>query len=88
MRLVPNSCDVLRVDGLRFDLPNARALAARVQDVMLRTKDGLTLHSWFMWPQRWADLPGGAAAQLKARPVVLFFQENAGVSKSRCLAQL
>lgn len=31
-----------------------------------------------MWPSHWAGQPGGTAAQLKSRPVVLFFQENAG----------
>ena len=32
-----------------------------------------------MWPSEWAGQEGGAAAQLRRRPVVLFFQENAGV---------
>ena len=48
--------------------------------MLLRTVDGLSLHAWFMWPAHWAEKPGLAAAQLKARPVVLFFQENAGAA--------
>ncbi len=50
------------------------------QDVWLQAADGIRLHAWFMWPSEWAGQEGGAAAQLRRRPVVLFFQENAGAS--------
>ena len=50
------------------------------QDVWLQAADGIRLHAWFMWPSEWASQEGGAAAQLRRRPVVLFFQENAGTS--------
>ena len=42
------------------------------EDVWLEAGDGVKLHAWMMWPARWA------AEQRRRRPVVVFFQENAG----------
>jgi hypothetical protein len=42
------------------------------EDVWLTTPDGLRLHAWYMWPAHWD------AAQRRAAPTVVFFQENAG----------
>ena len=52
----------------------------RRQDVWLTAADGTRLHAWFMWPSEWDGQEGGPRAQLRRRPVVLFFQENAGLS--------
>lgn len=42
------------------------------QDVWLTAADGTKLHAWLLTPRGWSK------AQLKARPVLMFFQENAG----------
>ncbi len=43
------------------------------QDVWLTAADGTRLHAWYLHPR---TLP--SAAQRRARPAVLFLQENAG----------
>ncbi|GLI68716.1 hypothetical protein VaNZ11_013197, partial [Volvox africanus] len=42
------------------------------EDVYLTTDDGVKLHAWLLWRSGWTK------EVLKSRPVVLFFQENAG----------
>lgn len=42
------------------------------EDVWLTAADGTKLHAWLLTPRGWSK------AQLKARPVLMFFQENAG----------
>ncbi|KAF5835417.1 Alpha/Beta hydrolase protein [Dunaliella salina] len=42
------------------------------QDVDIVTKDGIKIHAWLLRLKQWT------AEELKSRPVILFFQENAG----------
>eukprot|EP00879_Flechtneria_rotunda_P007125 GHRR01007477.1.p1 GENE.GHRR01007477.1~~GHRR01007477.1.p1 ORF type:complete len:303 (+),score=94.95 GHRR01007477.1:94-1002(+) len=42
------------------------------EDVWLKAEDGTKLHAWLLVPRGWTK------DQLKERPVLLFFQENAG----------
>jgi hypothetical protein len=42
------------------------------QDVWLTAADGTKLHAWLLTPRGWSK------QQLKERPVMMFFQENAG----------
>jgi hypothetical protein len=42
------------------------------QDVWLTAADGTKLHSWLLVPRGWSK------QQQQQRPVMLFFQENAG----------
>lgn len=51
--------------------PRVRALPT-VQDVWLTAADGTKLHAWLLTPRGWSK------QQLKERPVLMFFQENAG----------
>jgi hypothetical protein len=43
-----------------------------LQDVWLTAADGTNLHAWLLVPRGWSK------EQLRSRPVMLFFQENAG----------
>ncbi|KAI8109253.1 hypothetical protein M9435_005665 [Picochlorum sp. BPE23] len=42
------------------------------EDIWIRSKDGIKLHAWLMWRK------GLDSEQVKALPLVVFFQENAG----------
>lgn len=42
------------------------------EDIWITAADGVALNAWLMWPQHWAP------ARLYERPVLVFFQENAG----------
>lgn len=42
------------------------------EDVYLTAEDGVRIHAWMIWPNDWD------AKRRATRPVVLFFQENAG----------
>lgn len=42
------------------------------EDVYLTAADGVRIHAWMIWPSDWD------AKRRASRPVVLFFQENAG----------
>lgn len=42
------------------------------QDIWLTAADGTKLHAWLLTPRGWSK------AQLKERPLLMFFQENAG----------
>jgi hypothetical protein len=43
-----------------------------LQDVWLTAADGTKLHAWLLVPRGWSK------EQLRSRPCLLFFQENAG----------
>ncbi len=46
------------------------------EDLWIKAKDGTRLNAWLMWPRQWGEeLP---AKRLASRPLVMFFQENAG----------
>eukprot|EP00884_Botryococcus_braunii_P004879 jgi/Botrbrau1/14392/Bobra.0014s0040.2 len=47
------------------------------EDVELIAEDGTPLHAWFMYPKGWTGT-GTVAKHLLSRPVIVFFQENAG----------
>lgn len=51
-------------------LPDAFGLD--YEDVWLTTPDNLQLHAWLVWPQHWTP------ERRRQRPVLVFFQENAG----------
>lgn len=54
-----------------YDLvPGGYGLA--YEDVWLESEDGTKLHGWMLWLKEW-DAPARAT-----RPVIMFFQENAG----------
>lgn len=64
---------VPRVPGMATEFiytPASYKLA--YEDVYLTTEDGIKIHCWMIWPDEW-DVKKRAS-----RPVVLFFQENAG----------
>ena len=42
------------------------------EDIWLTAADGVALHAWLMWPRHWGSKPR------RERPIVIFFQENAG----------
>ncbi|PNH09082.1 Protein bem46, partial [Tetrabaena socialis] len=42
------------------------------EDVALESEDGVKLHAWLLWGRGWD------AETIKSRPVIIFFQENAG----------
>lgn len=50
------------------------------EDVNLTASDGIKLHAWLLWQPRWAK------ESLEERPVMMFFQENAGSMSFRCAA--
>lgn len=52
-------------------LPNP-ATRPHDQEVALTSGDGVKLHAWLLWGRGWTK------EQIKERPVVIFFQENAG----------
>ncbi|KAG2455082.1 hypothetical protein HYH02_000904 [Chlamydomonas schloesseri] len=64
---------VPRIPGLPSGIwkyPNEFQL--EYEDVSLTTGDGVKLHAWLLWGRGWTK------EQIKERPVVIFFQENAG----------
>ncbi|KAK9820327.1 hypothetical protein WJX72_009019 [[Myrmecia] bisecta] len=62
-----------RLPGIPNDFPYLPdSFGLDYEDVELKAEDGTQLHGWFMWPRTWT------AEDKKQRPVVLFFQENAG----------
>ncbi|GLC33820.1 hypothetical protein PLESTB_000508200 [Pleodorina starrii] len=64
---------VPRVPGLPSGIwkyPNEFHL--EYEDVYLTTEDGVKLHAWLLWRRGWTK------ETIKTRPVVIFFQENAG----------
>lgn len=42
------------------------------EDIWIEASDGVRLNAWLMWPEHWA------MTQRANRPVIVFFQENAG----------
>lgn len=62
-----------RIPGIPSDYPyHPDAFGMAYEDLWLTTPDGLRLHAWLMWPAHWGP------AQRRARPTLVFFQENAG----------
>ncbi|GAB4817768.1 hypothetical protein N2152v2_004814 [Parachlorella kessleri] len=57
---------------LQEKLANHPAFGLAYEDLWLTAADGTRLHAWYMWPKGWTP------EQRRARPTVLFFQENAG----------
>lgn len=64
---------VPRIPGLPSGIwkyPNEFQL--EYEDVSIKTDDGVDLHGWLLWGRGWSK------EEIKSRPVVMFFQENAG----------
>ncbi|KAG2497973.1 hypothetical protein HYH03_004234 [Edaphochlamys debaryana] len=64
---------VPRIPGLPSGIwkyPNEFQL--EFEDVYLDTADGVRLHAWLLWGRGWTK------EDIKSKPVVMFFQENAG----------
>jgi fermentation-respiration switch protein FrsA (DUF1100 family) len=69
----PHQIYIPRVPGLPADYAyHPTDFGLLYEDAHFVAEDGIALHGWLMWPREWGNHP------LSHRPVVVFFQENAG----------